>query len=115
MLKIFERWARVKEMFISRRLNRWGRRFDFVKFFKVENEVRLEKQLDQIYIGNIKLYVNIHRYRRGGDVQLGGASNATRMARKQYIHKPVKQRVRRFREKRKERMFEGSLRETILR
>jgi len=33
MHKVFQRWARVKEVFISRRLNKWGRRFGFVRFF----------------------------------------------------------------------------------
>jgi len=27
MIKIFRRWIRVKEVFISRRLNKWSRRF----------------------------------------------------------------------------------------
>jgi len=80
----------VKEVFISKRLNRWGRRFSFVRFFKVENEARLEKQLDQIYIGNMRLYVNVPRYRRGRDIQVGGMSEVSKMERKQYIHKPVK-------------------------
>ncbi|XP_068503621.1 uncharacterized protein [Phaseolus vulgaris] len=64
MIKIFQRWARVKEVFISRRLNRWGRRFGFVRFFDVANVSRLEKELDQIYLGKMKLNVNIPRYRR---------------------------------------------------
>ena len=54
----------MKEVFISRRFNRWGRRFDFVRFLEVANVVRLEKELNQICIGNMKLYVNIPRYRR---------------------------------------------------
>jgi len=64
MFRIFQKWARVKEVFISRHLNRWGRRFGFVRFFPVPNEVRLEKQLDQIYMGSLKLYVNLPKYRR---------------------------------------------------
>jgi len=64
MLKLFQRWARVKEVFISRRLNRWGRRFGFVRFFYVENAVRLERDLDSLYIGNRKLNVNLPRYQR---------------------------------------------------
>ena len=51
-------------MFISRRLNKWGRRFGFVRFFEVRNVGRLEKDLDQIYIGNKKLHVNVPKYRR---------------------------------------------------
>ena len=64
MLKIFQKWARVKEVFISRRLNKWGRRFGFVSFFGVRNAGRLKKELDQVYIGSRKLYVNIPKYKR---------------------------------------------------
>jgi len=62
MIKISIRWARIKEVFISIRLNKWGRRFGFVRFFEVRNVGRLERNLDQIYIGNKKLHVNISRY-----------------------------------------------------
>jgi len=64
MFKVFQRWARVKEVFVSRRLNKWGRRFGFVRFFDVKNVKRLESELDQLYVGNKKLYVNIPKYRR---------------------------------------------------
>jgi len=46
MHKVFQRWERVKEVFISRRLNKWGRRFGFVRFFEVGNVGNLEKELD---------------------------------------------------------------------
>jgi len=64
MLKTFQRWARVTDVFISRRLNKWGRRFGFVSLFDVKNVAKMEKELDQIYIVNMKLYVNIPKYRR---------------------------------------------------
>jgi len=63
MHMVFQKWGRVKEVFIARRLNKCGRRFGFVRFFDVRNVVRLEKELDKIYIGNLKLYVNILKYR----------------------------------------------------
>ena len=63
----------MKEVFISGRRNRWGRRFGFVRFFTVPKKLRLEKELDQIYIGNMKLYVNLSKYRRTGISQQGGA------------------------------------------
>ena len=73
ILKIFQRWARVKEVFISGRRNRWERRSGFVIFFTVPNELRLEKELDQIYIGNMRLYVNLPKYRRNGNARDGVA------------------------------------------
>jgi len=64
MLKIFQKWARVKEVFISRRLNKWGRRFGFVRLFDVKNAGKLAWELDQIYIGSRKLFVNLPKYHR---------------------------------------------------
>ncbi|XP_068503604.1 uncharacterized protein [Phaseolus vulgaris] len=64
MVKVFQRWARVKEVFISRRMNRWGRRYGFVRLFNVANVRGLEREMDQAWVGNMKLYVNIPRYRR---------------------------------------------------
>jgi len=64
MIKVFQKRTRVKDVFISRRLNKWGKRFGFVRFFDVRDERSLERDLDQIYIGSRKLYVNIPKYRR---------------------------------------------------
>jgi len=64
MLKIFQRWARVQDVFISRRLNKWGKRFGFVRLFDVKNVGKLERELDKIYIGSTKLFVNIPKYHR---------------------------------------------------
>ena len=46
MVKVFQKWASVKDVFISRRLNKWGRKFGFVSFFGVKDEGRLERELD---------------------------------------------------------------------
>jgi len=62
MFKVFQKWARVKEVFISRRLNKWGRRFGFVRFFGVRNVGRLERDLDQLYVGDRKMFVNVPKY-----------------------------------------------------
>ena len=72
MLVFFQKWARVKEVFISRRRNRWGKRFGFVRFFGVGNSFSLEKELDRCYVGNMKLYVNLPRYRRDEYAGQGG-------------------------------------------
>ena len=64
MVRVFQKWGRVKDVFIARRLNKWGRRFGFVRFYGIRDVERLERELDQIYIGSRKLYVNIPKYRR---------------------------------------------------
>ena len=61
MLTFFQKWARVKEVFISRRRNRWGRRFDFVRFFGTENVVSLERELDST---STKSFINDSKQRR---------------------------------------------------
>ena len=78
MFRIFRKWARVKEVFISRRPNRWGRRYGFVRFYPGPNEGKLDKQLDRIYIGNFKLYVNFPKYRRAEMKVMKGRPCASR-------------------------------------
>jgi len=60
--KIFQRWGRLKEVFIARKLNKWGNGFGLVRFYDVRNVGRLEKELDSIRIGDMKLHVNVPRY-----------------------------------------------------
>jgi len=84
MTKVFQKWVRVKEVFISRKLNRWGRRFGFVSFYGVKNVTWLERELDQIYICGRKLYVNIPKYRRN---QVGSRREDRRMQGVRYEEK----------------------------
>jgi len=78
MFKVFQKWVRVKEVFISRRPNKWGRRFGFVRFLDVQNVGRLERELDQVYIGNRKLFVNTPKYRRQQFEPLRGERRSSR-------------------------------------
>jgi len=58
-------------MFISKRLNQRGHRFGFVRFSGILNLAVLEKQLDNIWIGNIKIHVNKQRYCRLENTSFG--------------------------------------------
>jgi len=51
-------------VFIPRRLNRRGQSYAFVRFCDVRNPRRLEKELDAIIIGNVKIYFNLPRYKK---------------------------------------------------
>jgi len=62
--KVFQRWGRVLDVFISRKLNARKQRFSFVRFQGVNDAFSLERELDAIWIGTWKLQVNIPRYRR---------------------------------------------------
>jgi len=63
MWKIFLRWGRIKDIFISSRLNIKGQRFGFVRFFEVVDVDVLERRLNLIWIGTWKLRVNKPKYR----------------------------------------------------
>jgi len=62
--RIFRRWERVEDVFISRRLNQRGHKFCFVRFQGITNPGALEQQLDNIRIGNMKLHVNMPKYQQ---------------------------------------------------
>jgi len=48
MWKVFQRWGRVVDVFISRRLNNKNQIFGFVKFQDVVDVVDLERRLDSV-------------------------------------------------------------------
>ncbi|ESW08016.1 hypothetical protein PHAVU_009G011500 [Phaseolus vulgaris] len=73
MWKNFRRWGKVQEVFIPRRTNKYGHRFGFVRFIGISDSDKLEYQLDNIWIGNMKLHVSKPKYRRsykGGRVEI---------------------------------------------
>jgi len=53
----------------------------------VLNVFKLEKELDQIFIGDMKLYVNLPKYRRSEHFQQGGAPLAEGKD-KHHAHRP---------------------------
>lgn len=57
-------FGRVVEVFIARRRNKWGQKFGFVRFLNVSNEKKLEYELDNIRIGESKIYANLLRFKR---------------------------------------------------
>ncbi|KAG5069405.1 hypothetical protein JHK85_001782 [Glycine max] len=61
----FKRWGDVREVFISKKRNKGGRRYGFVRFSGVTDVHRLERQLDNLIVGGLKLYVNVPKYERG--------------------------------------------------
>jgi len=63
--KFFQRWGRVLDVFISRKLNKRNLRFGFVRFQGVVDEVDMERKLDSIWIGMWKLQANLIRFCNG--------------------------------------------------
>ena len=64
MWQSFRMWGDLREIFISKKKNRNGRRYGFARFKGVNDAHKLARQLDQIVIGGLKLYVNIPKYGR---------------------------------------------------
>jgi hypothetical protein len=61
---VFQNWGKVKEVFIPNKRNKFGKKFGFVKFDKIANPKALEEKLDNIFIGEMKLHVNLPRFNR---------------------------------------------------
>ena len=62
----FQRWGKVWEVFIPKSKNKEGHRFGFVRFKEVEDEQRLERELDNnIFFGGMKMFVNRPKFERG--------------------------------------------------
>lgn len=60
----FKKWRDLREVFIARHRNRNGRRYDFVCFKGVEDVKLLERQLDNMVIGGLKLHANLLKHGR---------------------------------------------------
>ncbi|RZC11981.1 hypothetical protein D0Y65_011972 [Glycine soja] len=62
--KIFSKYGKVWGIFIAKRKDKWRNIYGFVRFIDVNNVAHLDKQLDQITIGNVKMNVNIPKFER---------------------------------------------------
>jgi RNA recognition motif-containing protein len=65
----FARFGRVGDVYIPNKVDKWGRRFGFVKFMEVRDEEALNRRLQEVWFNTFKLRVNRSRFigtRRGG-------------------------------------------------
>ncbi|GKU93443.1 hypothetical protein SLEP1_g7038 [Rubroshorea leprosula] len=65
MWKTFLKFGRVYDIYSPNRKSKNGGRFGFVRFLGVSDRNELERQLDQIWIGGQKLWVNRPRFDEG--------------------------------------------------
>ncbi|GKV46811.1 hypothetical protein SLEP1_g53774 [Rubroshorea leprosula] len=63
MWMTFRKFGRVLDIYSPSRRSKKGHRFGFVRFLDVKNIKELERRLDQIWVGNFKLWVNIPQFR----------------------------------------------------
>lgn len=61
---MFQDFGKIDEIIIPKRRNKLGNRFGFVRFFEVEDEARFVTKMDNIFVENKKLFVNIPRFHR---------------------------------------------------
>lgn len=66
MWGVFQKWGKVVDLFIPNRRNKEGWRFGFVKMAGVQDPANMARRIDQLYIGSMKLYVNIPRFQKEG-------------------------------------------------
>jgi hypothetical protein len=64
MWSLFARFGQVEEVFVPQMLDKWGRRFGFVKYKGVSNEKEVGLRLEEVWLGNTKLKVNKARFGR---------------------------------------------------
>ncbi|MCI24899.1 RNA-binding protein 25-like, partial [Trifolium medium] len=60
----FARFGRVADVFIPKKVDKWGRRFGFVKYKEVKEMEVLLSSLQDVWIGSFKLRVNKSRFVR---------------------------------------------------
>lgn len=83
------------DVFISKRLNKLGLRYDFVKFREVEKPRVLEGRVDKICIGNMKLIANLAKYKKTGEGCVKDSKYFSRGQRTKVVLSEVYQRKRR--------------------
>lgn len=64
MLRIFSLYGEAAEVVIPPKLDKLGRRFGFVRFWRIRDPDRFAIKLDNIIIGSTKIHVNCPRFNR---------------------------------------------------
>ncbi|KAI3708611.1 hypothetical protein L2E82_37907 [Cichorium intybus] len=59
------KYGTVVDIFISKYLSKVGKRYGFIRFIKVDDQVNLAKQLCIIWFGSFKLYASADTHDRG--------------------------------------------------
>ncbi|KHN24872.1 hypothetical protein glysoja_048782, partial [Glycine soja] len=62
--KHFKKFGDVREVFIPKNRNKTGRRYGFVRFKGVEDVHSLERKLDNVVYGGLRMYVNTPKFAR---------------------------------------------------
>jgi hypothetical protein len=64
--RVFAKFGRVGEVYVPKKLDKWGRRFGFVKYLEVKNVEELSLKLEDVWVGSNKLRINLSFFGRDG-------------------------------------------------
>lgn len=62
--KLFAKFGYVGDVFLAKKLDKWGRKFGFVKYKEVLNVEDLATRLEHVWFDNVRLKVNLARFGR---------------------------------------------------
>lgn len=84
-------------MFIHKKRTKAGHRFGFVRFLHVREPRSLARELDQAFLGGMKLFVNLPQFNKAGDEKLAHSKrlgkNRDKVAAEEASRKPLPSRV----------------------
>ncbi|PNX64624.1 hypothetical protein L195_g062207, partial [Trifolium pratense] len=60
--KIFAKFGSLGDVYIPNKVDKWGKRFAFVKFKNVKDVAALSERLEDVWSGKFKLRVNRARF-----------------------------------------------------
>lgn len=81
MKRLFEGFGQVEEVFVPLKLDKWGRKFGFVKFWEVEDLDDLESRLEEVWLWKVRLKVNKARFGRENQKVDGESASGTAVKR----------------------------------
>ncbi|KAI5433954.1 hypothetical protein KIW84_020983 [Lathyrus oleraceus] len=67
MYEVFDGYGSIDEVIIPKKLDIRGKRYEFVRFFNMEDDRLFTVKLDNIFIGKRKIFVNLPRLSRKGE------------------------------------------------
>ncbi|KAF1890247.1 hypothetical protein Lal_00025580 [Lupinus albus] len=75
MWTVFSKWGSVGDVIIPQKRDKRGNRFGFVRFKQTDEDDKLLKSLEQVWIGNYKIKINIPRFKRKEDRKFKGVTS----------------------------------------
>ncbi|CAH1426204.1 unnamed protein product [Lactuca virosa] len=62
--QVFAKFGKIVDAYIARKQSKVGKRFGFIRFLGVQDQLAMTRGLSNIWIGNFHLYVSVARFQR---------------------------------------------------